>query len=53
MYLFFDFIVETYPKWIDLQNLQRQDIEDFYFMLEIVKWEERVIRKIVFLVIVM
>ncbi|MEQ3601023.1 hypothetical protein ABNG30_30330 [Bacillus thuringiensis] len=31
MYLFFDFIVETYPKWIDLQNLQRQDIEDFLF----------------------
>ena len=31
MYLFFDFIVETYPKWMDLQNLQRQDIEDFLF----------------------
>ncbi|MCU5182644.1 MULTISPECIES: hypothetical protein [Bacillus] len=31
MYLFFDFIVENYSKWIDLQNLQRQDIEDFLF----------------------
>ncbi|WP_255292130.1 tyrosine-type recombinase/integrase [Bacillus pseudomycoides] len=31
MYLFFDFIVEVHPKWIGLQNLQRQDVEDFLF----------------------
>ncbi|WP_235600546.1 hypothetical protein [Bacillus sp. GZT] len=31
MYLFFDFIVEAHPKWGGLQNLKRQDIEDFLF----------------------
>jgi len=33
MFLFFDFIVETYPKWSTLQDLKRKDIEDFLFYI--------------------